>query len=345
MSVSETLSFAPLQVRRLPLTQLRSRTDSDSPALGALAYGALEHDARADWIAPVEATPLGDAPPMADLWEAGGDLRSGCAGAARWRTDGQWSLGMIELHEQQPGDVEGLAYQGYCQLFDALRQAGTPHLLRLWNYLPRINEDGGGLERYRQFNVGRQRAFVDAGMGVLEGAPAACALGVHRGGLSIRFLAGQHAPVAVENPRQVSAYRYPSDYGPRPPLFSRAALADLGDDRLALFISGTASIVGHASVHAGDVAEQTRETLRNLQAVLDAAHQHCNARYLLRDLELVVYVRHPAQAATIRRVLADALGEQAPALRHAVFLEADICRHDLLVEIEAHAVAPGALLR
>nr|WP_301334559.1 Rid family hydrolase [Variovorax dokdonensis] len=336
------MSFSPLQVRRLPLSQLRGSIDASLPALGALAYG---EGGGADWIAPVEATPLGSAPAMADLWQAGAELRSGCAGAARWRSDGQWSLGMIELHEQRQGDLEELAYQGYRQLFDALKQAGTPHLLRLWNYLPRINEDGGGLERYRQFNVGRQRAFTDAGLGVLEGAPAACALGVHRGGLSIRFLAGQRAPVAIENPRQVSAYRYPSDYGPRPPLFSRAALAELGDDQLALFISGTASIVGHASVHPGDVAEQTRETLRNLQAVLDAAHRRCDARYSLDELHLVVYVRHPAQAPTIRDVLVKALGPQAPALRHAVFLEADICRHDLLVEIEAHAVASGALSR
>ncbi|HSV59171.1 MAG TPA: Rid family hydrolase, partial [Variovorax sp.] len=225
----------------------------------------------------------------------------------------------------------------------ALRQAGCPHLLRIWNYLPRINEDGGGLERYRQFNLGRQQAFIEAGQGVYEGSPAACALGVQRGALSIHFLAGQRTPLAIENPRQVSAYRYPPSYGPRPPTFSRAALAELGGGQLGLFISGTASIVGHASVHAGDVAEQTRETLRNLDAVIAAANQRCDARFELRALDAVVYVRHATHAPQVRRLLGESLGSTAPTVQRAIYLEADICRQDLLVEIEAHAVAAGVL--
>jgi hypothetical protein len=58
----------------------------------------------------------------------------------------------------------------------------------------------------------------------------------------------------------------------------------------------------------------------------------------------VVYVRHPADTDAVRSVLENALGANAPMIRHAVYLEADICRSDLLVEIEAHAVAPGRLL-
>jgi hypothetical protein len=58
----------------------------------------------------------------------------------------------------------------------------------------------------------------------------------------------------------VSAYDYPRQYGPAAPSFSRAALTP---DPL-LLISGTASIVGHASVHLGDVTAQLEETLANL---------------------------------------------------------------------------------
>jgi len=45
----------------------------------------------------------------------------------------------------------------------------------------------------------------------------------------------------------------------------------------------------------------------------------------------------------VREVLAAALGSTAPTVQQAVYLEADICRQDLLVEIEAHAVAAGTL--
>jgi enamine deaminase RidA (YjgF/YER057c/UK114 family) len=150
--------------------------------------------------------------------------------------------------------------------------------------------------------------------------------------------------VPVENPRQVSAYRYPETYGPRSPTFSRAALADVGNGDVALFISGTASIVGHETVHQGDVLEQTRETLRNLEAVIAAANSQVTATFSLAMLDCVVYVRHPSDTDAVRSVLENALGANAPMIRHAVYLEADICRSDLLVEIEAHAVAPGRLL-
>jgi enamine deaminase RidA (YjgF/YER057c/UK114 family) len=108
-----------------------------------------------------------------------------------------------------------------------------------------------------------------------------------------------------------------------------------------LLISGTASIVGHASVHAGDVEAQTRETLANLQAVIAAAHQRTSARFSLSDLECVVYVRRAEHTATVQRVFEAAVGAGSIAARSAVVLEADVCRADLLVEIEAHGCAAG----
>jgi enamine deaminase RidA (YjgF/YER057c/UK114 family) len=199
----------------------------------------------------------------------------------------------------------------------------------------------GGLERYRQFNSGRQAAFLEARQAAFEGAPAACALGTRGGPIAVRFLAGTRAPVPVENPRQVSAYRYPREYGPHSPTFSRAALAQVDAGRVALLVSGTASIVGHETLHHGDVQAQAREALRNVAAVIDAAHARCSARFAPADLDCVVYVRHAGDAAAVRDAIASVLGADAPALRSAVCLEADICRADLLVEIEAHAVAPG----
>ncbi|MBU2285069.1 MAG: hypothetical protein KKC85_01380, partial [Gammaproteobacteria bacterium] len=146
-----------------------------------------------------------------------------------------------------------------------------------------------------------------------------------------------------ENPRQVSAYRYPPTYGPRSPTFSRAALAGIGGGDVALFISGTASIVGHETVHLGDVRAQTEETLRNLGAVIDAANALATTKFDLSAIDCVVYVRHVSDVDTVRAVLGEALGRDAHTLTRAVYLEADICRQDLLVEIEAHAVASGTL--
>lgn len=266
-----------------------------------------------------------------------------------WRSDGEWTFGRLQLPESAAADLEALSHLAYTRLFAALDQAGTPQLLRLWNYLPRINQEQAGLERYRRFNLGRQAAFQQAGRSAFDGAPAACALGCPGpadpdgpsscSGLTLYVLAGRQPVTPIENPRQVSAYRYPSRYGPAAPTFSRAALADLGGGGLGLFISGTASIVGHETVHLGDLRAQTRETLTNLRAVCEQASQRGGRPFRVEDLELVVYLRHPADLDALRDELAQALGADSPALRSALVVQADVCRADLLVEIEAHGLA------
>jgi len=99
-----------------------------------------------------------------------------------------------------------------------------------------------------------------------------------------------------------------------------------------LFISGTASIVGHETIHRGDVVAQTRETMINIGALLDEANRVVGAaRYSLEGLRLKVYVRNPSDLAAIEATLSQLLISAAD----IVYLQADVCREDLLVEIEA----------
>ncbi|WP_018608469.1 Rid family hydrolase [Uliginosibacterium gangwonense] len=224
--------------------------------------------------------------------------------------------------------ASALAYQ---RLFAVMRHTSFNQLVRCWNYLPGINVDGGGLERYRQFNIGRQDAFIAARRDHLEGAPAACALGTGEGDLVLYFMAAHARPRPIENPRQVSAYRYPDRYGPRSPTFSRASLLELPGCE-ALFISGTASIVGHESVHLGDVKAQTEETLRNIEALIAQANLKSHVGgYSTQALEMKVFLRDPADQALVASVLRQHLGCEP----RAFYLQADICRVELLVEIEA----------
>jgi enamine deaminase RidA (YjgF/YER057c/UK114 family) len=142
--------------------------------------------------------------------------------------------------------------------------------------------------------------------------------------------------VFVENPRQVSAYHYPRQYGSHRPVFSRAALLTQGDGR-TLFISGTASIVGHESLHIGDCAAQTRETLANIGALLEEANRVAGDTHFDRStLAYKVYVRRPADLPVVQQELASTLGPDA----QIIYLQADICRQDLLVEIEATGICP-----
>lgn len=272
-----------------------------------------------------------------DAWDAG--AASVQPGPLQLTRAGGWAFGAIDLPDDGRG-LTALAREAYGEVFAALRALGRPPLLRLWNYLPRINDEGAGLERYREFNIGRQDAFVAAGEDAFAGSPAACALGKAAGSLSVRFLAGPTRVLPLENPRQVPAWRYSRRFGPKAPTFSRAVLADAGGGRVALLVSGTASIVGEDSVHPGDVRAQTDETLANLRALLDTAHARSDARFALDELALTVYLRHPADLAAVRERLAAAAPRAAAG---AIWLQADVCRSELLVEIEAHAFAPGGL--
>ncbi len=98
--------------------------------------------------------------------------------------------------------------------------------------------------------------------------------------ISIYFLAARQPPKMIENPRQTSAYHYPPKFGKHSPIFSRACVwGEPGSARL--FVSGTASIVGHETIHRGDVVAQTRETMVNIGALLEEANRIVGSSPLL----------------------------------------------------------------
>jgi chorismate lyase / 3-hydroxybenzoate synthase len=259
--------------------------------------------------------------------------------------NGQVLMGVIELSEAAhvPGDtsvtaLEGISQLAYLALFQAMDRLAYPHLWRTWNYMASINQHTHGLERYRQFNQGRQQGFAQHARATTGSqVPAACALGFtdpRDDRLFVGFVAGKHPAITIENPRQVSAYHYPEQYGAKSPTFSRACLVPLPAQELFL-LSGTASIVGHQTVHAGDIAEQTRETLRNLDVLIEQANLKTSGKpYTRDDLQLRVYLRDAQHAGVVQ----DILGAWSGSVERHAFVQADVCRQDLDIEIEGHAV-------
>lgn len=279
-----------------------------------------------------------------EVWRCSGKVAEGRYGDIRYRQGDGVLFGVIALPEHRFKAGKSLLQQAaesaYRQVFELLDRLEYPYLFRFWNYIADINAESFGMERYHQFNIGRQDAFLACGRNVLGNAPAACALGMREGPLSIAFIAGTAPPLNIENPRQISACQYPQQYGPRSPTFSRASLVRVGKGSV-LFISGTASIVGHATLHQNDAAMQAREAMANIKAVLDEANrQSPDPGFDLAGLAYRVYIRHPADLAPVRAELVSLVGEQC----NAVYLQADICRTDLLLEIEAvHAAMPFGL--
>jgi chorismate lyase/3-hydroxybenzoate synthase len=291
---------------------------------GTLAvFGFGDHAADSDdprWLrVPLEAF---DAPAPCELWQVDGPVQYGCQGAVRWSAGGGWLFAALALDEREHGGPTDTARIAYAQLRDFVRGRAERQVLRIWNYQGAINEGDGDAERYKLFCDGRATGCGDW---FAQGYPAATAIGHHGNPhlLQVYLLASAHAGTAVENPRQVSAWRYPRQYGRTSPGFARAMRLPAQD---ALAISGTAAVVGHASAHEGDTAAQLDEILVNLEALLASAGMPAGFD---THAPLKAYVRHGADAAQVR----EKLQQRLPGVP-VLLLHGDVCRSELLVELD-----------
>src|SRR5271168_4898989 len=348
MAASTAASAATLQLDYLPAVEIAAQPPSWwQNVLGVVGFE--KPPAIAEVRIPLSATmtPSLGADELCEVWRVAGPrlrLSSGEArqSRVRYRFCEDLLFGSLTIDEPDVKDearallhATGTAYQ---EVFDILNHTQHRHLIRIWNYVPEINRRTGGGERYRLFNSARQLAFRNSGRATTGAVPAACALGSPAGSpISIYFLAARRPPKTIENPRQTSAYYYPPKFGRHSPIFSRACVLSESAGT-NLFVSGTASIVGHETIHPGDVAAQTRETMANINALLDEANRVVGStRYSLDGLKFKVYIRQPSDFRAIEGALAGSLRPSTA----VVYLQADVCREDLLVEIEATGESSG----
>lgn len=232
-------------------------------------------------------------------------------------------FGHLSIPEKD--DMAATTEMAYREVERRCRQNGYPHLLRAWHYFDAINDRDD--RRYKLFCEGRARVIAKP---PTMGYAAATVIGMTtRGGrLDIAWLASRSPGIAVENPRQTSAWQYPERYGPVPPAFSRAVLLNQTGHPL-LLLSGTASILGDRSAHV-DALAQLEEILRNLEAVTQAAQPLMRIPAATRTAPLFrVYLRdEKSLEAVVARL------QRIEALRYAIF-QGEICRADLSIEIEA----------
>jgi chorismate lyase/3-hydroxybenzoate synthase len=271
-------------------------------------------------------------PSLVEVWTSTLPLTYHQADGIHCTMNDEVLFGALQLDESPGTLLDNVTYSAYQRLLVQARALGYPHLLRVWNYFPHINRESDGLERYKRFCTGRHQALAEGLTGFPHTLPAGTAVGTMSGPLKIHFLASRHPGTHVENPRQVSAHEYPVIYGPSSPSFARASLRQ-SISGSHLLIAGTASVVGHMSVHIGDPYKQTLEVMQNLNALL--AHTEQLHRVTIREpwygqALLKIYIRYPEHFVMIR----DILQEQLPSHTQVLYLQADMCRSELLLEVE-----------
>lgn len=272
-------------------------------------------------------------PARLEVWRGDHPVRTGRddVGIA-WAENGELLYGAIVIEESAETGLEAASARAYARLNRFIAERGYPHVLRIWNYLDGLTEGAGDEERYRRFCVGRVQGLRQLDEPRL---PAATCIGSFGGPrqLLVYWLAAREPGLALENPRQVSAYRYPRQYGPQSPSFARAMLPPPGS-RAPLMLSGTASIVGHATAHHDDLPAQLEEIFVNLDALREAAIGRGGAD-MPASLDdpgtlLKVYVRDRQALPQVARALDERFGDRVPRL----LLHAEVCRRELAVEIE-----------
>jgi len=305
--------------------------DSAEDVLAVFEFGRSPLESSDPRHVPVALTQLGS-PGQMEVWRSEGPIKTGSWDRLRFAQGEQLTMGHIALDLRKSGDMRESSRLAYDILQSYLQQSPHQWPLKIWNYIPGINQGSGDDELYRQFCLGRAEA-VSIDPGNRPPLPAATGIGTppDEPALQIYFLAGALPGLDVENPRQVSAWRYPRRYGPKSPLFSRATIMRLNGSSQFL-ISGTASIVGHQTHHENQVANQLSESLRNVYSLLDEGHRLMGDSKARLDSDgiLKVYIRNPEDYDLIRRTLE----AEAPAEIPRIYLQGDICRESLLTEID-----------
>jgi enamine deaminase RidA (YjgF/YER057c/UK114 family) len=244
--------------------------------------------------------------------------------------------------------------------FEAMRDLlagqglGFEQVVRTWIYLGDIVGPEGDTQRYKELNRARADFFARVGFraerslvpSAAPAYPASTGIGadgrdVVLGGLALATDRDDVQVVPLENPRQTAAFDYAASYSPRSPKFSRA-MAVASPAGAVIFVSGTASITRSETRHENDAAAQTRETLDNIASLIAEAnladHGLRGLGATLDQLGMVrVYVKRPGDYESVRAVCEATLGTVP-----ATYTIADVCRPELLVEIEGIAFSRRA---
>lgn len=303
---------------------------TDSGVLAVFEFGRSPLESACPQHVPV-ALPQAGSNGTLEVWRCAGPVSSGEWNGVKFTSNTGMTMGHIALDLRQARDMRTASHDAYQLLQQFLRQGPHHCPVKIWNFIPGINEGLGDEELYRRFCVGRADALAGA-VDERPPMPAATAIGapLDEPALQVYFLATALPGVNVENPRQLNAWHYPRQYGPRSPLFSRGTIMQVDQSRQFL-ISGTASVVGHET-HHDNATDQFSESVRNVNSLLQEAQRLLGGEQpqLGHNGVLRVYLRHGDDLADIQ----NAITAIVPADMPRIFLNGHICRTDLLTEVD-----------
>jgi enamine deaminase RidA (YjgF/YER057c/UK114 family) len=241
----------------------------------------------------------------------------------------------------------------YKYLRDILTREGMDFsdIARQWNYVEEILDfhDVGHdhLQNYQILNDVRSKYYAESNF--RNGYPAATGIGMNSGGLILEIYAiapaDQLSIVPLKNPKQIDAYHYSEKvlvgdtikkgHKKTTPKFERAKY--VGDYSMGtVYISGTASIQNEVTIGVNDVKLQVKITLENIANLIghdNFTNAGLNTLEKEPDYQFIrIYVKYKEDVEKVRELCNGYYGNIP---MH--YLIADICRDNLLIEIEGIA--------
>lgn len=256
-----------------------------------------------------------------------------------------WAGGLGEgMFSEDTRDAASYAFDEMRAILEA-EEMTFDHIVRQWNFIGNILMVKNEMQNYQTFNEVRSENYHK--FRKIHSYPAATGVGMKYGGVKLDFCAveakGDLKTIAIDNPDQIRPYDYSQQVLKgkpagnkginQPPQFERAVFLDDGEYS-TLFISGTASIIGQETIGINNVEKQTVVTLENISRLTDARRLENlsgNAEAGPGDPVLLrVYIKKQNDFPIVKEICHN----RFPHVQ-AIYIEADICRDNLLVEIEA----------
>jgi len=264
-----------------------------------------------------------------------------------------WTIGAQAVHPDF--NILASSNSAFSYLLDLYKHLGLSfnNIVRQWNYVGEIlsKETIADRERqhYQMFNETRSKYY--GSYRTIKDFPAATGIGMLYLGVCIDSFAVSGDEnlkvIPISSPVQRESYCYGQNVligAPdqkmkqnQPPQFERAKLIAL-NNASRLIISGTASIIGEETIGIGDVEEQTRVTIENIQQLSSPENIRKQCPELneipLKYSYIRVYIKYKEDFQKVKNICKQTYGDTP-----ATYVVADICRDNLLVEIEAELVS------
>ena len=264
--------------------------------------------------------------------------------------DARWLFLGLDNHHLPENNFNALVFNTFDVANKILEAENMSfkNVIRQWNYIENITNttqnQSGEYQYYQIFNDTRALFYENSQLRF--DFPAATGIGCDTGGFALELIAlsspDLFKSISIKSPVQKNAYEYSDGVligdaihpvARQAPLFERAKMVMYKNSAI-VYVSGTAAISGEKSVETRDPEHQTELTIQNIFELVTETNLRLNNIHRKVKTMSPSYVRAYVKNKD-HNDLVDKICKKHFAGTPLLLVQSDVCRDELLVEIEA----------